>query len=156
MPSVLVLNGPNVGIVGLREPHYYGTVPLEEAMSRLRDRAAKDDVEVEVLTSNHEGVLVDRLHEIVREQGSSDVKAIIVNPGGATAYSVSVLDALAAADLPVVEVHISNRHKKPGGEIRQKDLIAALAVGQIVGLGVKGYEFALEWLLENVLASASD
>ena len=138
-----------------RARYNYGTVTLEEAMERLRVRATADGVELEVVTSNHEGDLVDRMHEIVREQGASDVKAVIVNPGGATAYSVAVLDALIAANLPVVEVHISNRYKKPGGEIREKDLISRLAVGQVVGLGVQGYEFALEWLLTNVFADGS-
>ena len=152
MPKVLVLNGPNVALVGLREPHLYGTETLDDGMARLHRRVEGTGVEVEVVTSNHEGDLVDRVHDVVRAKaaGTNDVEAVIINPGGATAYSVSVLDALAAAELPIVVVHVANRAAKSGGEIRERDLVARISRGQIVGLGVLGYALALEWCLENV------
>lgn len=154
MPRVLVLNGPNVALVGLREPHLYGSTSLEAGMARLHERVAGTDVEVEVLTSNHEGELVDRIHRIVRARaaGTPDTDAVIINPGGATAYSVAVLDALAATELPIVVVHVANRAAKKGGEIRERDLVARISQGQIIGLGVTGYLLALDWCLEHVPA----
>ena len=156
MAKILVLNGPNVGLIGLREPHLYGTDDLETTMQRLRERAQADGVELEVLTSNHEGVLVDRVHEVVRAKadGSNDVTAALVNPGGLTAYGISLLDALIAAELDVVEVHVSNRFRKNSDEKRggfdlERDLLAKYAIGQVLGLGVMGYDFGLEWLLAN-------
>lgn len=149
-PKILVLNGPNVGIVGLREPELYGTTPLAEAMQRCRELAGRAGVDVEVLTTNHLGELLDRLHEVVLNVAGRDADAIVVNPGGVTPYGMSLRDGLTATGKPVVVVHISNRPAKTDVEHRQRDIVAPIARGTIVGLGVAGYEFAVQWLLRAV------
>lgn len=153
MSAVLILNGPNVGLIGHREPHLYGSESLDTAMSRVNATAAAAGVSVEILTSNYEAELVDRLHKLVRQRESSDIVAVIVNPGGATAYGIALLDALRAIRQPIVEVHVSNRAVKSDGDFRQRDPIAAISRGLIAGFGTKGYDLAMEWCLREAGAA---
>ena len=156
MAKILILNGPNVGIIGYREPELYGSEPLSATMERCAALAAGADVEVEVLTSNHEGVLLDRLHEITRGDQGRDVDAILVNPGGLTPYGLALRDALKTTFRPVVVVHVSNKPAKTDGDFRHLDIIAPIARGNIVGLGVLGYELATRWILQELLGHQLD
>jgi 3-dehydroquinate dehydratase-2 len=140
---ILVLHGPNLNLLGEREPEIYGRTTLAEIDARLRELAAKRNAEVESFQSNHEGALVDRIQAARRTH-----RAIIINPGGLTHTSVALRDALVGSGLPVVEVHLSNIHARE--EFRQRSLVAGIALGQISGLGAKGYELALEALLDRL------
>lgn len=150
MPKILIINGQNVGIIGRREPNLYGSTPLAEGLERCERMAAAAGVEIEVLTSNHEGELIDRLHEITNQDEGRDVDAILVNPGGLTPYGLGLRDALKTTFKPVVLVHVSNRPPKLDGPFRHVDIIAPVAMGNIVGLGVMGYELAVAYLLREV------
>ena len=140
---ILVLHGPNLNLLGEREPEVYGRTTLAEIDARLRELGAKRNAQVESFQSNHEGGLVDRIQAARRTH-----QGIIINPGGLTHTSVALRDALIASDLPVVEVHLSNIHARE--EFRHRSLVAGIAVGQITGLGAKGYELALEALLDRL------
>ena len=140
---ILVLHGPNLNLLGEREPEIYGRTTLAEIDARLRELGAKRNVVVESFQSNHEGALLDRIQAARRTH-----QAIIINPGGLTHTSVALRDALVASDLPVVEVHLSNIHARE--DFRQRSLVAGIALGQISGLGAKGYELALEALLDRL------
>jgi 3-dehydroquinate dehydratase-2 len=140
---ILVLHGPNLNLLGEREPEVYGRTTLAEIDARLRELGAKRNAQVESFQSNHEGALLDRIQAARRTH-----QAIIINPGGLTHTSVALRDALVASELPVVEVHLSNIHARE--DFRQRSLVAGIAVGQISGLGAKGYELALEALLDRL------
>jgi 3-dehydroquinate dehydratase-2 len=137
MPRVLVLHGPNLNLLGTREPAIYGHTTLADIDGELARRGAELGLEVESFQSNHEGQLIDRI-QAARGRAS----AIIINPGGYTHTSVALRDALAAVGLPVIEVHLSNVAARE--EFRHRSLIAPIAVGQIAGLGAIGYRLALE------------
>jgi 3-dehydroquinate dehydratase-2 len=132
---VLVVNGPNLDILGSREVDIYGSVTLSELEDLIRKRAAELGVEVEMFQSNHEGAIIDKL----REHGSD---AVIINPAAFTHYSYAIRDALAALDVPAVEVHLSNIHARDG--FRNVSVTAPVVLGQICGLGWLGYLLALE------------
>lgn len=134
--SILVLNGPNLNLLGKREPHIYGYETLEDVHQHCMALGRELGVEVFCAQSNSEGGLIDIIHE-ARENRN----AIIINPGGYTHTSVALRDALAASDLPVYEVHISNVHKRES--FRHFSYISGIAVGVICGLGTLGYELAL-------------
>lgn len=138
--NFLILNGPNLNLLGVREPGVYGTVDYDGLCSRLRDWAAARGSTAECVQSNHEGALIDAIHTA---RGRYD--AIVMNPGAFTHYSYAILDALKAVDVPCVEVHISNVHRRE--EFRHKSVTAAACVGQICGLGLFGYEAAMEYFL---------
>ncbi len=140
---ILVLHGPNLNLLGEREPAVYGRTTLAEIDTRLRELGAKRNAVVESFQSNHEGALIDRIQAARRSH-----QGIVINPGGLTHTSVALRDALVASDLPVIEVHLSNIHARE--EFRQRSLVAGIAVGQISGLGAKGYELALEALLDRL------
>jgi 3-dehydroquinate dehydratase-2 len=135
-PTVYVLNGPNLNLLGTREPHLYGRTTLDEIRVRCEAAAARASLLCRFLQSNHEGQLVDWIHE-AREQAVG----IVINPAGYSFTSVAILDALKASGLPIVEVHITNIHQR--GEVYSKSLVSLAANGVICGLGPAGYEFAI-------------
>ena len=134
---VLVLHGPNLNLLGTREPEIYGHTTLADIDADLQSRGEQLGLTVECFQSNHEGALIDRI-----QAARGKASAIIINPGGYTHTSVALRDALAGVGLPVIEVHLSNVAARE--EFRHRSLIAPIAVGQIVGLGAMGYRLALE------------
>ena len=136
---VLVLNGPNLNMLGKRQPEIYGRETLADVEKACQDEAARLGLGIEFFQSNHEGLLVDRI-QAAREQNS----AIVINAGAYTHTSVALLDALNAAELPAVEVHISNIYKREA--FRHHSYISPAAVGVIAGLGIQGYLLALQAL----------
>lgn len=143
-PRILVVHGPNLNLLGAREPEHYGHVTLADinlALARLAEGAS---VDLESFQSNHEGALIERIHA-AREQG---VRAIIINPAAYTHTSVALRDALAAVAIPFIEVHLSNVHARES--FRHHSYFSDLALGVITGLGHEGYVLALEYLLNRV------
>ena len=138
---VLVVNGPNLNLLGTREPAIYGGQTLGEIERDLHQIAKQSAAELVFFQSNHEGALVDRIQE-ARADGTY---FIIINAGSLTHTSIALRDALAAVALPFVEVHLSNVHRRE--KFRHRSLLADLAVGTIVGLGPAGYRYALEFAL---------
>jgi 3-dehydroquinate dehydratase II len=139
--SILVLHGPNLNLLGSREPQVYGHTTLAQIDADLVQIAANAGAKLQHLQSNHEGVLIDRIHA-ARGDGTT---FIIINPGGLTHTSVALRDALAGVALPFVEVHLSNVHKREA--FRQHSYLSAIAVGVICGLGPDGYRLALQHAL---------
>jgi 3-dehydroquinate dehydratase-2 len=137
-PTVYVLNGPNLNLLGLREPEIYGADTLDDIAGRLEDLARGLGLKVEIRQSNHEGHLIDWLHE-ANAQGA---KAVILNPGGFTHTSVALHDAVKSISVPVIEVHLSNPAKRES--FRHKSFVASAARGTIAGFGALGYELALD------------
>ena len=137
MPTVFVLNGPNLNLLGVRDPSVYGHDTLGDIEERCAARAAALDLEIDFRQTNHEGQLVDWIQE-ARETA----EGIILNAGALTHTSVAVLDALFAADLPVIEVHLSNIFRRES--FRHHSYVSLAATGVICGLGAKGYELALD------------
>ena len=136
--TVFVLNGPNLNLLGMREPDIYGSDTLDDIAGRLEDQAHELNLEVDIRQSNHEGHLVDWLHEAAAEEA----QAVILNAGALTHTSIALHDAIKAIDVPVIEVHISNPAAR---EIfRHKSLIAPVAKGSICGFGALGYQLALD------------
>ncbi|GAP21308.1 type II 3-dehydroquinate dehydratase [Leptolinea tardivitalis] len=139
MPSVLVLHGPNLNLLGLREPGVYGTLTMEDINARMVDLGKELGVEVRCFQSNHEGVLIDTLHE-----ARTWADGVVFNPGGYTHTSVALRDAISAISLPVIEVHLSNLHARE--EFRHTSMISAVCAGTISGLGVQSYLLGLRGL----------
>lgn len=144
----LVINGPNLNLLGIREPEIYGSSGYEALVRRIRTSAASMNVEVEIFQSNHEGAIIDKLHAA---RGSFD--GVIINPGAYTHYSYAILDALKAVNLPAVEVHLSNIHKRE--EFRRTSVTAAGCDGQVCGLGQFGYVAAMGYLIEKLTGNES-
>ncbi len=144
-PTILVLNGPNLNMLGTRQPEIYGNRTLDDMMTRLREIAGSGSPSLDVRTfqSNIEGELINEIHTTGR-----DADGIIINAGAFTHYSIAVRDALASIDTPAIEVHISNIHARE--EFRHHSVIAAVVVGQIAGLGEDGYRLALEWFRASI------
>lgn len=140
---ILVLNGPNINMLGVREPDVYGMVTLRDIEKNVQALAEKFQVEVECFQSNHEGELIDRIHAAV-----DDADGIIINPAAFTHYSYAIRDALSAVNLPTIEVHLSNIYNRES--FRQYSVTAAVTIGQISGLGAHGYELALRALVDYV------
>lgn len=138
--KILVLNGPNLNLLGLREPGIYGSETLDSINASLLTLAGELSCEVVFLQSNSEGDLVTAI-----QQAAGSVDGIIINPAAYTHTSVAIRDAIAAVGLPVIEVHLSNVYKRE--EFRHKSLIAPVAVGQIAGLGAGGYQLALRGMV---------
>lgn len=135
--KIYVLNGPNLNLLGTREPEIYGADTLDDIAGRVEDLARAQGAEVEFRQSNHEGHLIDWLHEAQAE----GVKAVILNPGGFTHTSVALHDAIKSIVTPVIEVHLSNPHKRE--EFRHKSYVGQAAKGTIAGFGALSYELAL-------------
>ena len=135
---IYILNGPNLNLLGMREPEIYGSDTLDDIAARLDDQAREAGAEIEFRQSNHEGHLIDWLHEASAE----GAKAIILNAGAYTHTSVALYDAIKAISVPVIEVHISNPHARE--EFRHHSFISPVASGVIVGFGTHGYCLALD------------
>ncbi len=140
--KILVINGPNLNLLGLREPHIYGGKNYVTLCEDLVNYGKEKDIEVECFQSNHEGEIIDKIHQTV---GNTD--AIVINPAAFTHYSYAILDALKAVDLPCIEVHISNVHKRE--EFRHKSVTVGACVGQICGLGLFGYKAAIDYFINQ-------
>ncbi|MGQ1796429.1 type II 3-dehydroquinate dehydratase [Kocuria oceani] len=140
---IYVLNGPNLNLLGTRRPEVYGTTTLADVEQNVRARAAAGGWEVEFRQTNHEGVLVDQIHE-ARTAGA----AIVINPAAYTHTSIAIHDALEAAELPVVEVHLSNVHRRE--PFRHTSYVSLQADAVIAGAGALGYELAVEHLLRTL------
>jgi 3-dehydroquinate dehydratase II len=143
MKPIYILNGPNLNLLGKREPHLYGRETLNDLHTKLERRAATLGINVDFRQTNHEGTLVDWIQE-AREKAA----AIIINPAAFTHSSIALLDALIAAELPVIEVHLTNIHKRE--PFRHHSYVSRVATGVICGLGTKGYELALDVLAEQL------
>jgi 3-dehydroquinate dehydratase-2 len=140
--NILILHGPNLNLLGLREPEIYGRLTLNDVNTRLEDYAAAHGAVLRIQQSNHEGILIDTLHE-----ARTWAEGLIINPGGYTHTSVALRDAISAVALPAIEVHLSNvAAREP---FRHTSLISPVCLGQISGLGWVGYRLALEALLER-------
>jgi 3-dehydroquinate dehydratase-2 len=139
----LVLHGPNLNLLGRREPHIYGTMTLEQIDERIRVLAAELDVEVEIFQSNHEGALLDTLQAHV-----DDVQGCVLNPAALTQYGVGLHDCIKAMPFPVVEVHLSNLHARE--EWRRRSIVGEAARATVQGLGWRSYTAALRALVEQL------
>ena len=142
MKKILVLNGPNINMLGVRETGVYGTATYKDLCEMIRKKAEELHIAVEIKQSNSEGELVDWIQQCYKTKDG-----IVINPGAYTHYSVALLDALKSVNLPVVEVHISNIHQRE--EFRRHCVTTAGCTGQICGLGLQGYLLALEYLAEK-------
>jgi len=140
--TVYVLNGPNLNLLGLREPEIYGTDTLDDVAGMLEDRAKELGLEIEMRQSNHEGHLIDWMHEAFAE----GAKAIIINPAAYTHTSIALFDCIKSITTPVIEVHISDPTKRE--EFRHHSYVGMGAVKTIQGLGVRGYLVALDFAAE--------
>ena len=145
MPKILLLNGPNLNLLGTREPQVYGHDTLADVESRAVAQGAARGVVVECFQSNHEGALIDRIHA-ARNDGTAH---IVINPGGLTHTSVALRDALAGVAIPFFEVHVSNVHKREA--FRHHSFLSEIAAGVIVGFGVGGYTMAIGAAIDRVI-----
>lgn len=140
MPRILVLHGPNLNLLGTREPEIYGYTTLDDINTMIAAHAAEAGIETAFYQSNHEGDLVDAI-----QQANHKFDFIIFNAAAFTHYSIAIRDAIAAIDVPVIEVHLSNIHQRE--EFRHTSVLAPVAMGQICGLGVESYLAALEAII---------
>jgi 3-dehydroquinate dehydratase-2 len=140
-PNILVIHGPNLNMLGKREPEVYGNMTLDEINSQLEHLGKALGISVDTFQSNHEGAIIDKIQEAATTQ-----KGIIINPAAFTHTSIAIRDALLSLDVPIIEIHISNIYKRE--PFRHKSLISDVADAQITGLGVKGYSIALKALAE--------
>ncbi len=147
MVSILVLHGPNLNLLGVREPGIYGSTTLDQINAELRRQAGSAGFELEVFQSNHEGELIDRIH-----QARGNNAGIIINAAALTHYSYSLRDAIAAVGLPTVEVHLTNIHARE--EFRGKSVIAPVVAGQISGFGPLSYYLALQALVDMIRSAS--
>ncbi|MBK1612773.1 type II 3-dehydroquinate dehydratase [Rubrivivax gelatinosus] len=147
MSKILVLNGPNLNLLGQREPAVYGSTTLADLEQLCRDAGARLGVEVECRQSNHEGVLIDALHEAGRAVKAGTLLGVVFNPAAYSHSSVALFDAIKGAEVPVIEVHISNVHAREA--FRHHSYVSAAAAGIVVGFGVDGYRLAIEGLVRQ-------
>ncbi|MBA4267195.1 MAG: 3-dehydroquinate dehydratase [Comamonadaceae bacterium] len=141
--TLYILNGPNLNLLGVREPKLYGSTTLSQVEQRCRQVAGELGLRCEFRQTNHEGVMVDWVHE-AREKAA----AVVINPAGLSFRSIPLLDALKALDKPIAEVHITNIHRRD--ELYQKSLVSLTATGVICGFGVFGYELAIRAMNEHL------
>jgi 3-dehydroquinate dehydratase-2 len=145
--KLLLLNGPNLNLLGTREPAVYGATTLADIEQAATVQAAAAGASIACFQSNHEGALIDRIHA-ARQEG---VEAIVINPGGLTHTSVALRDALAGVAIPFIEVHLSNVHQREA--FRHHSYLSAVAVGVICGFGVSGYSMALQYACQQLGAT---
>ncbi len=138
--KILVLNGPNLNFLGIREKGIYGTEDYSALEEMLKEKARQEGHELDIFQSNYEGGLIDRIQEAYH----NGCEGIIINPGAFTHYSYALRDALSSVEIPKIEVHISNVHKRE--EFRHNSVTAPVCTGQVVGLGLKGYALAMDFL----------
>lgn len=136
--KILVINGPNINFLGIREKGIYGEVNYESLTRMIKDKAAALGMEVDIFQDNGEGPIIDRIQAAY----SDGTEGIIINPGAYTHYSIAIRDALASVQMPKLEVHISNVHTRE--EFRHISVTAPVCTGQIVGLGIRGYLYAMD------------
>lgn len=139
--KILVINGPNINFLGIREKGIYGTLDFNYLLDQLKEKEEKEHITIETFQSNGEGELIDRIQQAFHEK----VDGIVINPGAYTHYSIAIRDALASMEVPKIEVHISNVHKRE--EFRHVSVTAPVCTGQIVGLGLQGYLLAIDYIL---------
>ncbi len=137
MAKIIVIHGPNLNLLGLREREIYGTTRLEEINFALKEQASQSQIELEVFQSNHEGEIVEKI-----QWAAGKIDCIIINPAAFTHYSIAIRDAIASVNIPTIEVHLSNIYARE--EFRWESVIAPVTVGQIAGFGPDSYYLALE------------
>ncbi len=142
MKKILIINGPNLNLLGQREEEIYGKVSFDEVLKDLKEIAVKNGAELDYFQSNHEGEIIDRMHQSI-----SGINFIIFNPGALTHYSYSIHDAIKAVKIPTIEVHISNIYGRD--KWRSKSVISPAAIGVISGFGLRGYTMALDFILKQ-------
>lgn len=145
--TILVIHGPNLNLLGKREPEVYGHLTLDDINQQLSLQAQQANISLDTFQSNWEGSLVDRIHQAQQD----DIKFIIINPAALTHTSVAVRDALLGVAIPFIEVHLSNVHAREA--FRHHSYLSDKAVGVICGLGAKGYSFALDFAIEKLKSS---
>jgi 3-dehydroquinate dehydratase-2 len=152
MPTVLLLNGPNLNLLGSREPEIYGSMTLTDIEGQVSSALRERKIECEVFQSNSEGELIDWLHK------QRDADFLLLNPGALTHTSVGLRDAVLAIEIPFLEIHLSNLHKRE--EFRHHSYFSDIAIGALVGLGVKGYllatQFAADYLEQKSISASND
>ncbi|MCX7559734.1 type II 3-dehydroquinate dehydratase [Sulfitobacter sp. F26204] len=146
MTSILILNGPNLNLLGTRQPEVYGAATLEDVERMCHDAAKTLGMTVECAQSNHEGILIDQIHA-----AKSSHAGIVLNAGAYTHTSIALMDAIASVELPMIEVHLSNIHRRE--TFRHKSFLAQVALGQICGFGAFGYVLALQALAKHLTTS---
>ncbi len=137
MSKILVIHGPNLNLLGTREPDIYGKITLDTINTKLKELAKDNDVELEIFQSNHEGEIVEKIGK-----ARGNIRVILINPAAYTHTSVAIRDAISAANIPTVEVHLSNIYARE--EFRRTSLIAPVAAGQVSGFGLDSYLLGLE------------
>ncbi len=147
--KLLVINGPNIDFLGMREPDVYGKKDYRYLLSLLSGKAEREQIELKIFQSNSEGGIIDRIQQAHMDQ----TEGIVINPGAYTHYSYAIRDALASLAIPVIEVHISNVHKRE--EFRHTSVTAPACTGQIVGLGLRGYLLAID-ALKGIIEESAD
>lgn len=143
--KILVINGPNLNFLGIREREKYGTQDYAYLVQMLEEKAKRDGHELTCFQSNYEGAIIDQLQKAY----SDGTEGIIINPGAFTHYSIALRDALVTLDIPKIEVHITNVHKRE--EFRHVSVTAPVCTGQVVGLGLKGYALAMDYIANPAL-----
>ena len=144
--KLLVINGPNLNFLGIREKNVYGTQDYDYLLNIIAEKGQKEGCTIEVFQSNHEGAIIDRIQDAYFD----GTEGIVINPGAYTHYSYAIRDAIAAVKIPVIEVHMSNIHSRD--EFRHKSVIAAVCAGQIAGFGKESYMLGLH-ALKNIIES---
>lgn len=144
--KIMVINGPNINMLGTREPEIYGSLTLDDIINNLKDYAKTLGIELETFQSNVEGEIVNTI-----QKAKNDCSGIVINPAAYTHTSVAIRDAIAAVGLPCVEVHLSNIHKRE--EFRKNSLTAPVCIGQIAGFGANSYKLGLQGLVDYINAT---